>query len=129
MQITRIFTGDDGQSHFEELEIPSTDFGPPRGEISALIAGSESFFRTTHTEGDDDVYDYHCAPRRQFVIHLSGSVEIETGDGSKRRFGEGDILLADDTTGQGHISRGVQTPRRQVFVVVSSDVDLESWRK
>ena len=32
MQITRIFTGDDGQSHFEELEIPSTDLGPPRGE-------------------------------------------------------------------------------------------------
>ena len=124
MQITRIFTGDDGQSHFEELEIPSTDLGPPRGEISSSIASTSSFFRTTHTDGDDDVYDYHCAPQRQFVIHLSGSVEIETGDGSKRRFGVGDILL-----GQGHISRGVQTPRRQVFIVVPPDLDLDNWRK
>jgi hypothetical protein len=38
-------------------------------------------------------------------------------------------LLADDTTGQGHISRGVQTPRRQVFIVVPPDLDLDSWRK
>ena len=128
MQITRIFTGDDGQSHFEELEIPSSDLGPPRGEITSSITSTTSFFRTTHTEGEDDIYDYHCAPQRQFVIHLSGSVEIETGDGTKRRFGVGDILLADDTTGQGHISRGVETPRRQVFIVVSPDLDLESWR-
>ena len=129
MQITRIFTGEDGQSHFEELEIPSTDLGPPRGEISSSVTSTSSFFRTTHTEGDDDVYDYHCAPQRQFVIHLSGSVEIEIGDGTTRRFGVGDILLADDTTGQGHISRGVETPRRQVCIAVPPDLDPESCRK
>ena len=75
------------------------------------------------------MYDYHCAPRRQFVIHLKGSVEIETGDGTKRRFGVGDVLLADDTTGEGHISRGVDTPREQVVIVVPDDLDLTKWRK
>ncbi len=128
MQVTRIFTGEDGESHFEELEIPSTDLGPPLGEISASVSSVSSFFRATQTEGDDDVYDYHCAPRRQFVIHLKGSVEIEIGDGSKRRFGVGDVLLADDTTGQGHISRGVETPREQVFIVLPDDLDIEPWR-
>ena len=59
----------------------------------------------------------------------SGSVEIETGDGTKRRFGVGDVLLADDTTGEGHISRGVDTPREQVFIVVPDDLDLTKWRK
>ena len=128
MQVTRIFTGEDGRSHFEDLEIPSTDLGPPLGEISVAVPSASSFFRSTRTEGDEDVYDYHCAPQRQFVIHLKGAVEIEIGDGSRRRFGVGDVLLADDTTGQGHISRGVETPREQVFVVLPDDLDMEPWR-
>lgn len=33
--------------------------------------------------------------------------EIETGDGTKKRFGPGDIMLADDLTGRGHITRAV----------------------
>jgi hypothetical protein len=49
--------------------------------------------------------DQHTAPRRQLVITLSGEVEIETSDGNTRRFRQGDVLLADDTTGVGHISR------------------------
>jgi uncharacterized cupin superfamily protein len=36
---------------------------------------------------------------------LSGEMEVEIGDGSKRRFKAGDVLLAEDTTGQGHITR------------------------
>lgn len=129
MEVTRIFTGEDGRSHFEELEIPSTDLGPPLGEISESVTSDSAFFRSIGVEGEEDVYDYHCAPRRQFVIHLKGSVEIETGDGTKRRFGVGDVLLADDTTGEGHISRGVDTPREQVFIVVPDDLDLTKWRK
>ena len=128
MRVTRIYTGEDGCSHFEDLEIPSTNLGPPLGEISDSVASSSSFFRTTRTEQDEDVYDFHCAPQRQFVIHLQGSVEIEVGDGSKRRFGVGDVLLADDTTGQGHVSRGVETPREQVFIVLPEDLDLQAWR-
>jgi hypothetical protein len=53
------------------------------------------------------------------VINLSAETEIEFGDGTKRRFGTGDILLADDTAGQGHISRlvGIQ-PRRFIMIPV-----------
>ena len=51
------------------------------------------------------------------VINLSGETEIEIGDGSKRRFGPGDILLAEDTSGQGHISQDVGAqPRRFMFI-------------
>jgi hypothetical protein len=50
---------------------------------------------------------------------LSGETEIEIGDGTKRRFGPGDILLADDTSGQGHISRDVGAqPRRFDFIPI-----------
>ncbi len=46
-------------------------------------------------------------------------MEIETGDGTKRVLGPGDILLAEDTTGHGHISRAVEgQPRESVFVAL-----------
>jgi len=123
MPVTRIFTGDDGESHFADLVVPMqlTD----RGFMSAPIElGGATLFRATPPGGD---IDYHTAPRRQFVLHLQGEVEIECGDGTRRRFGPGDVLLADDTTGRGHVSRDVQTPRRQIFVPVSADVDVTLW--
>ena len=128
MKVTRIFTGDDGRSYFEDLEIPSANRGPPLGIISDSLVSHSTFFRFVGAEGEEDVYDYHCAPQRQFVIHLKGAVEIETGDGTTRQFGVGDVLLADDTTGEGHISRGIDTPREQVFIVLSDDFDLSQWR-
>jgi hypothetical protein len=48
-----------------------------------------------------------------------GGVEIEVGDGSKRRLGPGDILLAEDTSGRGHISRAVDDqPRVSIFITL-----------
>ena len=46
--------------------------------------------------------DWHPAPRRQFVIILSGQLEIGFGDGSKKIFGPGDARLVEDITGKGH---------------------------
>ena len=67
------------------------------------------------TGGDYDL-DFHNAPRRQYVVMLEGAVEIEIGDGTKRVLGTGEILLAEDTTGQGHISRAVNGQPRKVAV-------------
>ena len=47
------------------------------------------------------------APRRQYVITLSGESEVELGDGTKIRLHPGHILLAEDVDGQGHISRAL----------------------
>lgn len=51
--------------------------------------------------------DWHPAPRRQYVIILSGQLEIGLGDGSIRQFGPGDARLVEDTTGKGHTTRVV----------------------
>ena len=112
MNITRIYTGDDAQSHFEEIDI-ELEVGAA-GLISAPWPAKAVLFR--EVEGSYDL-DFHTAPRRQLVVNLTGSVEIETGDGSVRRLGPGDILLAEDTTGQGHISRAVDgEPRKCLFI-------------
>jgi hypothetical protein len=51
-------------------------------------------------------------PFRQLVVTLSGESEIELEGGRKIRLGPGHILLAEDTTGQGHISRAVGSKDR-----------------
>lgn len=124
MQITRIYTGDDGQSHFEDLEVPTTE--RPYGFISEFLPASGIAFRTNHA---DQVVDFHVAPRRQLVINLSGAVELETGSGEVRRLGAGEVLLADDLTGQGHISRDVDGPRRNLFVPLPADLDISTWKR
>jgi hypothetical protein len=104
MRITRLYSGADGQSHFEDIEVETGQLQPGDGVV----------FRSGTPE---HVNSWHCAPRRQYVINLAGETEIEIGDGIKRRFGPGDVLLAEDTSGQGHISRDVGTePRRYIFI-------------
>lgn len=113
MQIVRIYTGTDGESHFEDLDVDFPDVGP-YGRISRMVPAKGVLFR--EVGGDYDL-DYHKAPRRQYVVNLTGSVEIEVGDGTKRVLGPGTILLAEDTTGRGHISRNVGgEPRTCLFI-------------
>jgi quercetin dioxygenase-like cupin family protein len=55
------------------------------------------------------VEDWHPAPRRQFMIALRGVVEVQAGDGESRRLTPGMILLLEDTSGKGHVTRSVGT--------------------
>jgi hypothetical protein len=115
MKVVRIYTGPDNKSHFEDLQIPLKDSGKV-GLVSELMKATGVVFR--ETAGDYN-YDFHTAPRRQFVVNLEGEVEIEVGDGTRRILRSGDILLAEDTTGQGHISRAVAgKPRKSLFITL-----------
>ncbi len=126
MLVTRIYTGDDAKSHFEDLDLPLqvTDLG----EMSSPLPVESILFRDTSAAGPE-VYDYHVAPRRQLALHLRGRTEIEVANGERRQFGPGDVLLADDLSGQGHISRQIEGPRLQVFAVLADHVDLDRWRR
>ncbi len=115
MRITRLYSGDDGESHFEDVELKLEARGLA-GRMSELEGATGILFRET-----DGSYDlgFHNAPRRQYIINLDGAVEIETGDGTKRVFGPGEIVLAEDTTGRGHLSRAVGgQARRSIFVTL-----------
>ena len=111
MKVVRIYTGPDNQSHFEDVDLP---FAPDAtGEATPPLPTNLVF----HRRPPGGVSDWHCAPRRQYVIGLSGESEIEVGSGEVRRFGPGDILLAEDLTGQGHVTRSVGAdPRTSIWV-------------
>ena len=107
----RIYTGDDQQSHLEEL-----DMEDGFAAFAKMQTATGLMFRK---DEPGKFIDWHPAPRLQYVITLSGTVEIGLGDGTKMRFGAGDVMLADDTTGQGHTTHAVSDePRISVAIPI-----------
>jgi hypothetical protein len=118
MKVTRLYTGPDGKTKVEEYEVPLKPQG--RGtELSEIVRVESLQFRRTN---QDYNLDWHPAPRRQFVVTLGpGESEIELEGGRKLRLGPGHILLAEDTTGQGHISRAVGSEERLSLFITLAD--------
>lgn len=108
MQIVRVYSGNDGESHFEDLtpdQLAQVVSRVGNGPINLNRRSSPSFS------------DYHTAPRRQYVVMMQGTAEFETADGSRRRLLAGDVLLAEDLTGHGHIARGIGRKERVSLAV------------
>ena len=100
MKIVRLYSGSDQKSHFEEIEMK---FGGNQPMLSTdMRAATGAVFRSAPV---GLFLERHPAPRRQYLVTLSGSWEIEASNGVKRVFKTGDVMLADDTTGEGHTSR------------------------
>ena len=106
MKYTRVFSGDKGESHFEDVvaEFSSVAFAPPATPLD--ITPFESASRYGFLRAPAGWYgDWHPAPQRQILCYLAGEIEAETSDGEVRRFGAGSITLVDDISGKGHRSR------------------------
>jgi quercetin dioxygenase-like cupin family protein len=118
----RVYSGADGESHVAEEPLalkPFTDLEGAYGEGTTLQPASGIAFRVAPP---GYVLDWHCAPRRQYSISLSGTAEIEVGDGSVVRVGPGDIVLAEDLTGRGHVTRVIgDQPRLYAIVHLTAE--------
>ncbi len=97
--IVRIFTGDDGQSHFEELDLPTETV-----QRIPTKPGEDLVFRKS---AEDSFSDWHHPSRRQYLFVIDGRMEVSVGDGTSRQFQVGDVLLAEDLTGQGHVTKSI----------------------
>ena len=97
--IVRIYTGDDGQSHFEDLDAPTE----PVQRVTTK-PGEDLVFRRSP---ENSFSDWHNPSRRQYLFVIDGRMEVSVGDGSTRQFQPGDVLLAEDMTGQGHVTKSI----------------------
>jgi hypothetical protein len=112
MKIVRLYTGGDQKSHFEEIEMKFGGNQPP------LTTDSRAATRAVFRCAPAGLFlDRHPAPRRQYLVTLSGAREIEASNRVKRTFKTGDVMLADDTTGEGHTSR-ILGRERHIFMTV-----------
>jgi hypothetical protein len=123
MKLVHMYSGDDGQSHFVDRTVAMKPSA--MGSTSDVLPAAGVFVRDT--AGGPQTADFHPAPRRQLVFLICGRVEYECGDGSTRELRAGDVLFADDLTGQGHRARVLDSPRLQIFVPVPNDVDISAW--
>ena len=105
---TRLYTTADGETRFDSIdrELMPIEFvsgAPPLFLSESLIAHNVSFFGAK----DGWKSDWHASSGRNLFIVLSGQWEVTSSSAETRIFAKGDVLLVEDTTGKGHISRVV----------------------
>jgi hypothetical protein len=108
MKYTRLYASEDGESHFEqvEVELSLADYAPPAPplKLSATRAATQFGFMEAPAGWASE---WHPSSARNLFVVLSGEWEVTASDGESRRFGAGSVLLVDDISGKGHSSRVV----------------------
>lgn len=109
MKFTTTYADGQGETHFGVQDLPDREvaMGPPPnppGQMSDFGAVTTmcaiSFPAGTEAPA-------HNAPQPYVAIVLSGEGEVVTSDGEARRFHSGELLLCNDLTGKGHVTRAI----------------------
>jgi uncharacterized cupin superfamily protein len=126
MELIRFFETPGGGSTFEThaLTFP-TSFTDAYGNTYGLSQPFEIASAIFAELPDALDQHWHGAPNRQLVVVLTGSLEVETTDGERRRWGPGDVFMADDTGGKGHRTRVLEGPAKLLFLRVAPDFRVE----
>lgn len=111
MTYTKLYTGADNLSYFEDVDA-GCGHVHPLGRYSSKYSVSGMMFREFEAGAS---YDWHNAPQEQYIIYLEGKVEVIASGGEARVFQPGDVLLASDLTGKGHITKTL-TKGRSIVV-------------
>ncbi|MEV5410964.1 cupin domain-containing protein [Thermopolyspora sp. NPDC052614] len=122
-QISRCETDEMGGSRLVETVMTMRSAGLVEGEAALLASAPERAVAATFVEvpAEASASGWHRAPCRQYVVVLSGQIEIEARDGSTRCLGPGDVILAADTEGSGHRATVAEGRARLLFVSLADD--------
>src|SRR5215213_2641383 len=113
MRIHNLYVDASGETHFRDVEIEWVE-ETRSGRLSQRFPATGIIFRQVPPAYD---LDWHPAPRRQYIINLDAGVQITASDGESRVIGAGEVLLVEDTSGKGHLSKAVGgTLRHCIFV-------------
>jgi uncharacterized cupin superfamily protein len=115
MRIHNLYVDDKGESHWRDIEVEWVE-QRNSSKLSRRIPATGIIFR--QTSGDYDL-DWHPAPCRQYIINLDGGVRITASDGEAREIGAGEVILVEDVTGKGHLSKSIGSKlRHSIFVPI-----------
>ena len=116
-KFVRVYTGPDGNSVIEEKEFEMTEFQDTEGAhgLASPIEQTPGIsFRLIEA---GYFLDFHTAPRRQYSISLTGSIELGLPDGTLKQYGPGTVLLTEDLTGTGHSTRVIGDESRFTIII------------
>lgn len=94
-----------------------TDFAPPSIPVHVATLFHATACGVIGAAPDWDGSSPHPTPRRQLLCTLHGAYEVIASDGTVRRFPVGSLLLLEDTTGKGHMTRSVSDDEMLVLSV------------
>ena len=115
LHVHNLYCDADGESHWRDIQIEWVEENDA-GKLSAPQAANGIIFRQTQAEHDRP---WHPAPRRQYIINLDAGVELTASDGEARKIGAGEIVLVEDTSGKGHLSKSINNQmRHSIFVPI-----------
>ena len=115
MRVHNLYVDDKGETHFRDIEIEWVEEGPA-GKLSKRLPATGIIFREVQPTYD---LDWHPAPRRQYIINLDAGVQITASDGEARTIGAGEVILVEDVTGKGHLSKSIGGKlRHSIFVPI-----------
>jgi len=122
MKCLRIYADANGESHFEDQDIPLTplELVPNIAPICVSTWEPAKAVRFGWVPACLKDADWHTTPVRQFVIWLTGWVDYETSDGDTRRCEAGTVVLQEDTFGKGHRSRHPDEGQFNMFIPLAS---------
>ena len=113
MRIHNLYADEAGESHFRDLEVEWAE-DTYAGRQSERQPASGIIFRQVPPDYD---LDWHPAPRRQYIVNLDAGVQITASDGESRVIGAGEVILVEDTSGKGHLSKAVDAQLRHCIFV------------
>ena len=116
-KVVHVYATADGGSRVEELTIH------PDAKPIDILRMTASVYRGSGVTKPD----WHTAPRKQFAINMSGALEVELTDGTRRTI-TSDLVFLEDLTGKGHVTRPLG-PITNVFLQVADDFDVVAWAK
>jgi hypothetical protein len=104
LRVTRIFTGADGQTHFDQVDVKLSGVpgAPATIEKSAPVRVTRSYVVRVAAGA---VQGWHTADARRYLVAISGRAELEIAGGQKVFIEPGRICLDEDLTGKGHTFR------------------------
>jgi hypothetical protein len=115
MRVHNLYCDANGESHWRDVQIEWVEENEA-GKLSARQAATGIIFRQTQAEHDRP---WHPAPRRQYIINLDAGVQLTASDGEARVIGAGEVILVEDTSGKGHLSKSVNNQmRHSIFVPI-----------
>jgi len=100
----RIYTGADGLSHVEQVELDAQS-------VLERVTGA-----VVRVSQPGSFSDWHNAPSRRYIINLTGGGQLEVAEG-KVDLPPGTVEYIDDLTGKGHTTANVgQEPRVSIHL-------------
>lgn len=103
MLFYRLYADDDGESHWEDVDVSLIErsFAPPAKsiEISEPEPAKQTLFLRLKAGWNEPI---HPTPVAQRLVCLSGSVRVTASDGETRDIGAGDVWQMEDKSGKGH---------------------------